>query len=138
MKIDDIPQDNSKSYHGQRKVLYGTQNGRYQAAPSSGWDDESYATEQAVADLDEQTEAALKAVLAGEYSPLYYYMLRFRYDEGSLAHATGLWRWQIRRHFRPDIYFKLPERTLAKYATAFQLPVGELQKPLTGAVKLFD
>lgn len=24
MKIDDIPQDNSASYHGHRKVIYGT------------------------------------------------------------------------------------------------------------------
>ena len=137
MKIDDIPQDNSKSYHGHQKIIYGTRDGHYQAATSTGWQDEAYATEQAVADLDQQTAAAFEAVQAGRYSPLYYYLLRYRYDEGSLAQSTGLWRWQIRRHFRPEVFAKLSPRILAKYAQAFQMPVTELTQPLTAASPLF-
>ena len=48
MKIDDIPQDNSASYHGHRKVIYGTRDGTHEAATSNGWQDEAYATEMAV------------------------------------------------------------------------------------------
>ena len=72
MEIKDIPQDDSESYHGHLKVIYGTRDGRYEAATSSGWQDEAYATEMAVAELDEQTRAAREAVVRGEYSPLYY------------------------------------------------------------------
>ena len=72
MKTEDIPQDNSKSYHGERKIIYATAHGQYQAATSTGWDAESYATEQAVAELDAQSEAAREAVLRGDKSPLYY------------------------------------------------------------------
>ena len=52
MKIDDIPQDNSASYHGHRKVIYGTRDGHYEAATSNGWQDEAYATEMAVCELN--------------------------------------------------------------------------------------
>ena len=53
MDINDIPQDDSPSYRGHQKIIYGTRNGRYQAATSTGWQDESYATVQAVAELEE-------------------------------------------------------------------------------------
>jgi len=83
MDINDIPQDDSPSYRGHQKIIYGTHNGRYQAATSTGWQDESYATVQAVAELEEQTEAAKQAVERGERSALYYHMFRSRHDEAT-------------------------------------------------------
>ena len=128
MEIKDIPQDDSESYHGHLKVIYGTRDGRYEAAPSSGWQDEAYATEMAVAELDEQTRAAREAVARGEYSPLYYHMFRFRHDETGLAMAAGVWKWQLRRHLRPEIFAKLPDKTLQKYADALQISIDELKR----------
>ena len=127
MQVQDIPQDNSKSYHGHQKVIYGTRDGHYEAATSTGWQDEAYATEQAVHELEEQTAAARLAVERGEYAPLYYYMYRYRHDVTSLSQATGLWRWQVRRHFKPAVFAKLSARTLQKYATALQLPRDQLR-----------
>ena len=128
MEIKDIPQDDSESYHGHLKVIYGTRDGRYEAATSSGWQDEAYATEMAVAELDEQTRAAREAVARGEYSPLYYHMFRFRHDESGLAMAAGVWKWQLRRHLRPEIFAKLPDKTLQKYADALQISIDELKR----------
>lgn len=128
MEIKDIPQDDSESYHGHLKVIYGTRNGRYEAATSSGWQDEAYATEMAVAELDEQTRTAREAVARGEYSPLYYHMFRFRHDETGLAMAAGVWKWQLRRHLRPEIFAKLPDKTLQKYADALQISIDELKR----------
>ncbi len=128
MEIKDIPQDDSESYHGHLKVIYGTRDGRYEAATSSGWQDEAYATEMAVAELDEQTRAAREAVARGEYSPLYYHMFRFRHDETGLAMAAGVWKWQLRRHLRPEIFAKLPDKTLQKYADALQISIDELKR----------
>ncbi|WP_416192497.1 hypothetical protein [Neisseria sp. CCUG12390] len=127
MDIDDIPQDDSKSYNGLKKIVYGTRGGHYQAATSTGWEDESYATEMAVEELDAQTEAARRAVSEGIRSPLYFHMLCYRHDEISLAAAAGMWQWQLRRHLRPEIFAKLPDRTLKKYADALQMTVAALK-----------
>ena len=59
MEINDIPQDNSKIFRGQRKVVYATQNGNYQTATSNGWETEEFATEQAVEELNQLTAEAL-------------------------------------------------------------------------------
>ena len=128
MKIDDIPQDNSASYHGHRKVIYGTRDGHYETATSNGWQDEAYATEMAVCELDAQTQAAREAVEKGEYSPLYYHMFRCRYDETGLSMAAGVWKWQLRRHFRPEVFAKLPAKTLQKYADACQISIDGLKQ----------
>lgn len=132
MKVKDIPQDNISTYDGHRKIIYGTQNGHYEAATSTGWADEAYVTGQAVAELDEKAEAAKQAFLKGECSVLYYYMYRYRYDEISLAQSTGFWRWQIRRHFRPEIFAKLSDAALAKYAQAFQVGADVLKNAFDG------
>ena len=123
MKIDDIPQDNSASYHGHRKVIVRYPRRHYEAATSNGWQDEAYATEMAVCELDAQTQTARKAVEKGEYSPLYYHMFRCRYDETGLAMAAGVWKWQLRPAFRPEVFAKLPAKTLQKYADACQISI---------------
>ena len=68
MKLEDIPQDDSKIFRGQRKVIYATRNGKFEAGKSSGWEAEEFATGQAVDELHQLTEAALTAVKNGEKS----------------------------------------------------------------------
>ena len=63
---------------------------------------------------------------AGQASPLRCLMYRYRLDELGLSQATGLWQWRIRRHFRPDVYRRLPAKILSRYAEAFGLDVAEL------------
>lgn len=126
MDIKNIPQDDSKIFRGQKKVVYATANGRYQAATSSGWQTEEFATQQAVDELDQQTELALQAVKNGEKSPIYYLMYKNRYDLPTLAQATGFWQWQIKRHFRPEVFAKLSEEKLAVYAGVFGIQFSEL------------
>lgn len=119
MEIDEIPQDDSKIFRGQRKVIYGTRNGKFEAGTSTGWQAEEFATEQAVDELNQLTEQALQAVKNGEKSPIYYLMYKNRYDLQSLAQATGFWQWQIKRHFRPEVFEKLSERKLERYVGVF-------------------
>lgn len=126
MDINDIPQDNSKIFRGQKKVIYATRNGNYESGTTSGWDDEEFATQQAVEELKQQTEQALQAVKNGEKSPLYYLMYKYRFDEQSLAQATGFWQWQIRRHCKPEVWVKLSEKKLEKYAGVFGVDIEEL------------
>ena len=127
MDIKDIPQDNSKIFRGQKKIIYATRNGNYESGTTSGWDDEEFATQQAVEELNQQTEQALQAVKNGEKSPLYYLMYKYRFDEQSLAQATGFWQWQIRRHCKPEVWVKLSQKKLEKYAEVFGVDIKELK-----------
>lgn len=127
MDINDIPQDNSKIFRGQKKVIYATRNGNYESGTTSGWDDEEFATQQAVEELKQQTEQALQAVKNGEKSPLYYLMYKYRFDEQSLAQATGFWQWQIRRHCKPEVWAKLSQKKLEKYAGVFGVEVENIK-----------
>ena len=126
MDINDIPQDNSKIFRGQKKVIYATRNGNYESGTTSGWDDEEFATQQAVEELKQQTEQALQAVKNGEKSPLYYLMYKYRFDEQSLAQATGFWQWHIRRHCKPEVWAKLSQKKLEKYAGVFGVDIKDL------------
>ena len=119
MEIDDIPQDDSKIFRGQKKVIYATRNGKFEAGTTTGWQAEEFATEQAVDELNQLTEQALQAVKNGEKSVIYYLMYKNRYDLQTLAQATGFWQWQIKRHFRLDVFAKLSEKQLDKYSVAF-------------------
>ena len=40
MDINDIPQDESKIFQGQCKVIYGTRNGKFESGKSNGWSEE--------------------------------------------------------------------------------------------------
>ncbi len=126
MDINDIPQDNSKIFRGQKKIIYATRNGNYESGTTSGWDDEEFATQQAVEELNQQTEQALQAVKNGEKSPLYYLMYKYRFDEQSLAQATGFWQWQIRRHCKPEVWAKLSQKKLRIYAEVFGVDIKML------------
>ncbi|STO92742.1 Uncharacterised protein [Haemophilus pittmaniae] len=127
MEIKQVPQDDSKIFRGQKKVIYATANGQYQSATSNGWAAEEFATEQAVEELKQLTRNALELVKRGEKSPLFYYMYYYRFDLIGLAQATGFWQWQIKRHFRPTIFQKLSEQKLAKYAEVFQIDIEALK-----------
>lgn len=128
MEIDQIPQDDSKIFRGQKKVIYATRNGNYETGTTTGWQAEEFVTEQAVVELNQQTELALQAVRNGEKSVIYYLMYKYRHDELSLSQATGIWKWQIRRHFRPTVFAKLSAKTLEKYAEAFGMKAEELNE----------
>jgi len=45
-----------------------------------------------------------------------------------LALAAGVWKWQLRRHFRPEVFAKLPAKTLQKYADACQISIDGLKQ----------
>lgn len=127
MKIDDVPQDHSSTYGGHSKLVYAVdENGHYLTAQSDGWDAEAFATQLAVAELEEQERTALAEWQAGRQSPLKCLMYRYRLDEPALAQVTGLWQWRVRRHFRPEVFRRLSARILSRYAEAFGLDTGEL------------
>lgn len=122
MKKDEVPQDNSKSYQGQNKLLYAVDDsGHYHGVKSSGWEVESFATQLAVDDLNEQTNEALEQARKGEASPLAYHMFARRFDVPTLAAASGFFQWQIKRHLKPAIFLTLSEKKINRYCDTLKI-----------------
>ena len=48
-------------------------------------------------------------------------------DIGLLARYVDMAKWRVKRHRRPQIFNRLPERILQKYATVFGVSTVELK-----------
>ena len=129
MKKDEIPQDNGALNKLTREVVYATdQQGKYSTELSTGWDVKSTALDLAWEDIDQRIRAAKEKVLAGQASPILYFMELRLMDLPILAGYTGFWQWSIKRHLKPGVFKKLPERKLKKYAEAFNISVEALKQ----------
>lgn len=123
-----MPQDNSPSYSGHKKLIYAVdESGHYTEVQSSGWDVENFATQMALDDIREHTLDAYEDVRKGISSPLAYHMFKYRFDIESLAQATGFFKWQIKRHLKPKVFAKLNDRKLAIYCSVFSITVDQLK-----------
>ena len=117
MKISEVPQDDVKIMHGERKTMCAVDDqGRYTYASSRGWEAEEIVLKQVIDDFEEKAGDAASRVKRNETSPIEYFMYKKWMDPITLAQAMGLYRWQVRRHFKPDVFKKLNDKTLAEYA----------------------
>ncbi len=129
MRPDEVPQESASIFEGQRKAVYVVdKNGHYQIAQSGGSEAEVTVTEEAVAWFVKLAEDAHQRALRGEASPLEYHMFRLRLDEPTLASATGIWRWRVRRHLTAKGFARLSPNLLARYADAMGLTAEQLKK----------
>ena len=127
MKKNEVPQDRNPAFKGERKAIYALdETGHYATAPSSGWQVEAVVTGQAVAEYERLAQDALQRVRDGSASPLEFHMYDRRMELPTLAEATGLWLWRVRRHLRPGIFRKLSAPLRQRYAAALGLGVNEL------------
>lgn len=124
MKKSDVPQDKSNF----KDLYYAVDdNGNYTTATSTGWDPKKIASDNAMQEIKERTERAKARVIIGETSPIEYFMEMHKMDLSILSSYIGIWKWRVRRHFRPSIFKKLPQRTLKKYADAFDISIDQLK-----------
>ncbi len=130
MKRKEVPQDKINMFGGKPPdVMYALdENGKYVRVKSAGWEPKNEVLRQAWEEVNENVEKARQAVLSGEKSPVYYYMYKNIMDVKLLAEYTGLWSWQVRRHFKPHVFNRLKEKTLEKYRRAFRLDSIETLK----------
>ncbi|GHD48025.1 hypothetical protein SAMN05216429_11070 [Marinobacter persicus] len=128
MKLDEVPQDDSKSFEGQRKRLYARNaDGEYTTALSSGWEAEDVVLDQAVEEYNRFAREARQRVQQGLSSPLEYHMYAHRMDITVLAQATGFFRWQVKRHLKPAVFRHLKPGKLQRYEEAFQMTADQLR-----------
>ncbi len=127
MKISEVPQDDTKTMHGEKKAVYAVDDqGHYKQTATKGWEAEEIVLNQVISEFEEKARAAAMRARNNETSPIEYFMYKNWMDPLTLAQAMGLYRWQVKRHFKPGVFKKLDNKTLAEYARLFKVTVNEL------------
>ncbi|MFL9835134.1 hypothetical protein [Chryseobacterium terrae] len=129
MKKQDLPQDESNLQSANMtEVLYVTdENDNYTTANSIGWDAKKAALEESMQLINERIEEARQNVANNIVSPIIYFMELNKMDLQVLAAYVDKWQWTVKRHAKPNIFKKLSDSTLKKYAEAFGISVDELK-----------
>jgi len=128
MKKENVPQDLGALGKITKEVCYATDSsGKYVTELSNGWKVKTDALDVAWKDVEERIALAKQKVLNGEASPLLFFMEYRLMDIGILSDYTGYWKWQIKRHLKPEVFKNLSERKLQKYAEAFNVTAEDLK-----------
>lgn len=129
MDVNEVPQEGNRTLGHHRKVMYARDaDGRVVIVPSRGSEVDEAVTLQAVERMNTLAEEARTRVVAGQSSPLEYWMWAKRMDVALLSQVSGIWQWRIRRHFRPAVFARLSPRLLQRYGDALGLTIDALRK----------
>lgn len=128
MKAEEVPQDNGMIGEYGHEVCYAVdENGRYVLSQSLGWEPKNIVNDQAWMVIFKETRRMHQLVQQGKLSSIAYYQAKHQMDIGLLARYTEMAKWRIKRHRRPGIFWRLPERILQRYATTFRISLTELK-----------
>ena len=129
MKKEEIPQDDSALKKLTKEVCYAVDDaGNYTTELSTGWEVKAKALDVAWEDIDQRIADAKQKVLNNEASPLLYFMEWRLMDVPIVAAYTGFWKWTVKRHLKLNVFKKLSEKKLQRYAEALNVSVGELKR----------
>jgi hypothetical protein len=128
MKKQDVPQQPSPDIELTALGYYVTNDrGGFDIIPSQGWEAINDAYGEQVQFLTEVLARARQKVEAGEASTLYYHMEARQFSPKLLAQYLGMWTFQVKRHFKPQVFARLPRGALERYASFFRITVDELR-----------
>ncbi len=128
MKKEEVPQDLSSLGKITKEVCYATDaSGKYITELSKGWDVKITALDAAWQDIESRITTARQQVLNKKASPLLFFMEKELMDISILANYTGIWKWQIKRHLKPEVFKNLSDRKLQRYAKVFNVSVDDLK-----------
>ena len=129
MKAKEVPQDKSHLASASRELYYAVnEEGEYTTALSTGWDVKTIALDNALQVIEERVDNARRRVFENQTSPIEYYMELHKMDLPILASYVGIWKWRVKRHFKPQVFNKLALKMLQKYADVFQISMDELKQ----------
>ncbi len=129
MKKNEVPQDEGNlSKSNMKELVYATdENGNYTTELSSGWEPKTIALTNSLEDINERIAQALDNVRNGKASPIVYFMELKKMDVNILAGYVDMWKWRIKKHFKPKVFKGLSDRVLQRYADAFEISLAELK-----------
>ncbi len=133
MEKDKVPQDQSNlTKNNVKELLYATdENGNYTTTLSTGWEPKTIALSNSIDEINERIADAKQQVLDGEASPIVYFMEVNKMDLTILSSYVGFWKWRVKRHFKPNVFAKLSDKILKKYADTFGVSIEELKNSIT-------
>ena len=76
--------------------------------------------------FQEKAEEVKQRILRDESSPIEYFMYKRLLEPKFLAQAMGMTVWRLKRHFKPNVFKKLDQNKLQKYAKIFNVKVDDL------------
>ena len=124
----NIPQEENKTLDGNQKVMYADNDSGEFERVNYGSSIEEYATQVAVEEYEILKKECLESIEAGESSPIEFYMYENRMDLPTLASVVGMFQFRVKRHLRMEIFQKLNDKILQKYAEAFNISVSDLKE----------
>ncbi len=129
MKIDEVPQDQGFMIEGKiRDVCYAVdENGHYTKKLSTGWNPKNEAMVMAWDVVYERVEDVRSKILAGELSPIAFYMELNVMDTSILADYTGISKFKVKKHLKMKKFKELTIEVIEKYASTFNISVEELR-----------
>ena len=128
MKKEDVPQDLSSLGKITNEVCYAVDgSGKYVKELSKGWEVKINALDVAWNDIETRMAAAKEKVINKEASPLLFFMERALMDISILSEYTGFWKFVIKRHLQPEVFEKLSDAKLQRYADVFNVRIANLK-----------
>jgi hypothetical protein len=128
MKKDEVPQDLGSLGKITKEVCYATDaSGKYTTELSKGWDVKTNALDVTWKDIEAKVATAKQKVLSNEASPILFFMEKNVMNVAILSSYTGFFKWQIKRHLKPDVFKKLSSKKINKYAEVFNVTADELK-----------
>jgi hypothetical protein len=128
MEAKDIPQDPSPLDKFTKEVCYAVdESGKYVSGLSRGWQVKADALGITWEEAEARVANAREKIKAGEASPILFFMELHLMDLPIVAAYTGFWQWNIKRHLQAEVFNKLSDKKLQKYADIFDTTVAELR-----------
>ena len=129
MEENNNPVYKDKSYGQYRELSYSYgDNSKFEKTVGFHGESDRLILQQAWDLFNERIEDARQRVLAGNASPVVYYMEKNLLDPMNLSMMAGISLWRVKWHFKPGVFKRLSEKTLQKYATAFNITPDQLKK----------
>jgi len=129
MEENSNPVYKDQRYGKSREMLYSyDQKGQFEKKVDFHGESVRVVAQQAWDLFNERIEEARQKVLAGKVSPVVYYMEKNLADPLTLSKMAGISVWRVKWHFRPRVFMRLNEKTLKKYAEAFQISIKQLKE----------
>jgi hypothetical protein len=129
MEKKEVPQDKGLTEGLFDDICYALdENGKYTVVPTTGWQPKTDAMLQAWDVVNEKVAQVRQQVLAGELSPIAYYMEKNIMDVKLLADYMGLPKRKVRKHLKAGCFNKIDNKVLERYAKTFGITLDILLK----------
>lgn len=128
MEDSQNPVYKNKDYGQSRELIYSSyKEGNFEKEVGYHGEADRVILQQAWDLFKERIEDARQRVLSGKVSPIVYYMEKNLLDPMGLSMMAGISLFRVKWHFRPKVFKRLSDKTLEKYAKAFNISIAQLK-----------